>query len=216
MPKVLIHAYKDRMHYVNDYLIPRLVDQGFRRADIGVYTDYGSGNLAAYLASYKGLQDDGDLWHLEDDTLPDRRFYSWARGLEYFPDSIICGFGSGQYYGLRDFGYVVDPSEIWYSFPCIRIPNRVIKSFLQWFYSYDVQKQYAKKLKRGKDIDFFFRAYYVQETPCPAFNFRPCMVEHVADLIGGSVCNEERGVTMQALLFEDPDAVSNLEKWVQA
>ncbi len=206
-PRVFIHACKAREKYVIDYLVPELTKQGFDPIDI--YFDHGSGNLEAYIASYKALPDKGNVWHLEDDVIPDRRFYNWACALSAFP-GIVCGFGSSQYYGLRDFGYCLDASEMFLSFPCIRIPCETVKGFLRWF---DANRQNYKRLvKTGKNIDRFFRDYAMM-TGLTAFNFKPCMVEHIDSLIGGSLVNPDRGEA-RALIFEDDDAINRLKDWV--
>lgn len=192
---IQIHACKQREVYVRAILIPELKKQGFKC--IRVHMDDGKGNLQAYIDSYRELPDTGDVWHLEDDVFPDSRFYDWSLGLAQFPGVIIAGFGAGQYYGLRDFGYCVAPSELFLSFPCIRIPSEVIKDFLRW---YDDKGCRDPKAKTGKEIDSLFRDFLIIHG-ITGFNFRPCIVEHVDDLIGGSIVNPDR-IPLKAAIFE--------------
>ena len=204
--RILIHACKQREAYVREFLVPELKNQGFD--DVDVFMDPGRGNLEAYLESYRKLPEAGYIWHLEDDVVPDSRFYWWSRGLKYF-DGIICGFGAGQYYGLRDFGYCIDPGDMFLSFPCIRIPCGIIKGFLRWFD--DNWKKYADIVKSGKEIDTLFREYVIKSR-VPAFNFMPCMVEHVDDILGGSIVNPDR-IQVRAVVFDDPEQVERVRRW---
>ena len=205
---ILIHACEQREEYVRGFLIPELIRQGWDKDKIVLWVDHGRGNLQAYLGSYAALPDTGDWWHLEDDVLPDGRFFKYAQGLSHFP-GIVCGFGAGLYYGLRDFGYVQDPSEIFYSFPCIRIPCEVVKSFLRWLEQ--VKDRFKKTISSGAGIDYLFREY-IKTQDVPIFNFKPCLVEHIDDLLGGSLVNPERGQA-KAVIFEDPGALARLQGW---
>ena len=202
---ILIHACKQREKYVNECLVPELKRQGFK--SIKVHMDNNTGNLAAYLASYRDLPDHGDIWHLEDDVFPDGRFCEWAWGLSYFP-GIIAGFGAGQYYGLRDFGYCVEPQELFMSFPCVRIPCETIKGFIRWYD--DTNREKTQRAKTGKGIDEFFREYLISRG-IVGFNFKPCMVEHVDDLIGGSIANKER-INLKAAIFDGD--LSPVYRWL--
>jgi len=205
---IQIHACKQREKYVTECLVPELVNQGFKGRDILIHMDDGKGNLAAYLEAYRELPPSGDVWHLEDDVFPDPRFYQWAFGLSFFPRTIIAGFGAGQNYGLRDFGYTVEPRELFLSFPCIRIPCETIKDFLQW-YSIKHQEK-SKTAHSGKGIDEFFHLYLIDKG-ITGFNFRPCMVEHVDDMIGGSIANPNR-IGLKAAIFEG--TLAPVHRWL--
>lgn len=207
---IIIHATEQREHYVRGYLIPELVRQGWDKDGILVWVDHGQGNIKAYLGSYSALPDSGNWWHLEDDVVPDRRFFKFAQGLEAFP-GIVCGFGAAQYYSLRDFGYALDPSEIFYSFPCIRIPCEVIKTFMCWLEQ--VKGRFKRTIGSGAGIDYLFRQYIMTQD-IPVFNFKPCLVEHIDDMLGGSICNKNRG-QLKAAVFDDPGAVAAAQGWIE-
>jgi hypothetical protein len=207
---IQIHACKQREKYVTECLVPELINQGFKERDIMIHMDDGSGNLAAYLEAYWDLPDHGDVWHLEDDVFPDPRFYQWAFGLSFFPKTIIAGFGAGQNYGLRDFGYCVEPGELFLSFPCIRIPCETIKDFLQWFDLNSKRSDVRDATKCGNGIDGAFKLYIIDKG-IVGFNFRPCMVEHIDDMLGGSISNPKR-MQLKAAIFEG--TLDPVKRWL--
>lgn len=208
---IQIHACKQRERYVTECLVPELINQGFKGRDIYIHMDDGKGNLQAYLDAYNELPPSGDVWHLEDDVFPDPRFYQWAFGLSFFPKTIIAGFGAGQNYGLRDFGYCVEPGELFLSFPCVRIPCETIKAFLQWFDLNGKRSDVRDATKCGNGIDGAFKLFLVDKG-IVGFNFRPCMVEHIDDMIGGSIANPNR-IGLKAAIFEG--SLGPVYRWLQ-
>ncbi len=110
----MIHAAPDRMAYVTEFLRPRLEAQGFK--DVIVWEDYNRvGCREAYLASFSTLPDSGHTWHLQDDVLPDQRFYEWATGewfakaretdiniLEKLPSGKFCDYFFKLYIGNNE------------------------------------------------------------------------------------------------------------------
>ena len=189
---ILIHASRERNWYVQGYLIPKLLSTKLRV----FYDAYHQGNIEAYLRSYEKLPLTGDTWHLEDDVLPDKRFLKWAEELEDF-EGIVCGFGASE--------------ESFYSFPCIRIPNWYIQTFLIWLKHTDDECVKAR-FELGKGIDFIFRKYWIgHQIPVKFMN--PCMVEHIDDLIGGSLINI-REKPLKAYRFEDEESLTDLKRWL--
>lgn len=204
----LIHASKERMWYVNKFLLPRLYGiPGMTYCD-----NFKDGNIRSYLNSLGMMayaNKSGNTWHLEDDVFPDKHFKKWAEEFEML-DGIVCGFGPKN--GSSVLGRVKDPKDMWYSFPCIRIPNDYALEFAQWVeYSGDADCERRKEL--GKGIDYLFYKY-VQLNPIRIFNCSPCMVEHVDDLIGGSLINE-RTEPIKAIRFEDKDGLEELKLRLQ-
>lgn len=200
----LIHASKERMWYVNKFLLPRLYGiPGMTYCD-----SHKAGNIRAYLDSLGMMayaNKSGNTWHLEDDVFPDKHFVKWAREHEDL-EGIICGFGTKPIFGR------VLPKEMWYSFPCIRIPNDYALEFAQWVeYSGDADCERRKEL--GKGIDFLFNKY-VQLNPIRIYHPNHCMVEHVDDLIGGSLINE-RTEPIKAIRFEDKEGLEQLKLRLQ-
>ena len=209
--EVLIHAAPERMHYVEGFLVPKLLRQGFD--DVKVWEDKDhKGNLKAYLESYKQLPFDGDTWHLEDDVLPDSRFYVWAKGLKNY-QGIINGYGTRGLFSERMFGEVRMLQHMFYSFPCIRIPNDLIHLFLEWFETCN-RNDVKRKVEQNRGIDFILRAY-LEENPAPCLNHNPCMVEHIDDYLTGSLVSI-RAETPKAIRFEDTNSLEEMKRWLKA
>lgn len=208
--EILIHAAPERMKYVKEFLAPRLKDQG---ADVAIWEDKErKGNLAAYLESYRSLPSTGDTWHLEDDVLPDRRFVKLVSGeWSKFP-GIICGFGDRRKYKEKHFGNANCGPGMFNSFPCIRIPNKTIKEFLVWFEEVRETPHIDNIVKTGKEIDYLFRIY-LDSHRMNAYNFRPCLVEHIDEYLCGSICHPARNSLAKAVLFEDIESLQELEEW---
>ena len=203
--EILIHASPQRMEYVTRFLLPRL--NGLK---ITVWCDHErKGNLKAYLESYKDLTPYGDTWHLEDDVLPDRHFRQWAEEMEHF-DGIVCGYGSKGYKDV--IGEIKHPEDMWYSFPCIRIPNAYLLDMMPWFEDIKTRDlDIKRKVEANKGIDYIFRRYVIGH-PIPIYHHDPCMVEHVDDLTGGSLTNI-RAQSPKAIRFEDREGVEELRRW---
>lgn len=202
---ILIHASRPRLKYLEGYLAKKLP-----KAHLMV-DYYGEGNIEAYRGSYRVMYHNGVLpkrgntWHLEDDVLPDRRIMKWMRELES-REGIICGFGTTEKFGE------VKPEDMWYSFPCIRIPNDYLRDFEHWIET-SGDEDVAERMKLGKGIDFLFRKYVIQN-PIPIYHTNPCMVEHIDDLIGGSLINE-RDKPIKAIRFEDHEGIEELKSWLE-
>ena len=194
---ILIHASRQRIKYI-----------GFLQKCLPkskVIMDFGLGNIMAYMYSLHKLSAEGNTWHLEDDVLPDRRIEQWMDELED-REGIICGFGTTEKYGE------VSPEDMWYSFPCIRIPNDYARDFLQWL-KHSGDEDVERRMEIGKGIDFLFRKYVLQH-PIPIYHHNPCMVEHIDDYIGGSLLNK-RDKPIKAICFEDEERINELKRWLE-
>lgn len=214
-PKILIHACNRRIEYVIGFLEPRLKDQGFKNIEVFLDSE-NKGCLASYIESYKKLPRKGHTWHLQDDVLPDRRFYQWACESESF-DGIICGFGNKWFYNKEMFGEAHNQHEMFYSFPCIRIPNIICHEWLEWFERVkDEVPEIASRLSENKYVDYFFKLF-IGSNPgkIPILNFKPCIVEHIDDYIGHSVVNAARVMPARALIFEDDESLEEFKKWTR-
>ena len=199
---ILIHATEKREKYL-DFLLNRLPISN-------VYIDSNNeGNIKAYMKSFQILLREcdrgGDTWHFEDDVLPDKRFLKWAEQYEDV-EGIVCGFGTTAIYGKAK------PEYMWYSFPCIRIPNYYLKGFERWVRE-GRDEDVKRRVELGKGIDFLFHKY-VEKNPVPIYHTYPCMVEHIDDLIGGSLINE-RDKPIRAVRFEDTEAIEELKRWLE-
>ena len=212
--KIMIHASNKRMHYVGGFLVPWLIRNGAQRENILVWTDRkGEGCLKAYLASYRSMDEEGDTWHLEDDVLPGQAFIRTAEDLEGI-QGIMCGFGSEAYCRDMKPGRAHSATEMYYSFPCIRIPNRLIRMFLAWYEVAAKKQKYAGFIEQNKHTDLLFRCFIDEVVPDPViYNLYPCLVEHVDDMLGGSLVNPDRDEQAKALTFDDVEALEELRKW---
>lgn len=213
-PSIMIHTAPSRMHYVSEFLEPRLRDQGFQK--ITIWNDAkGIGCRESYIESWSTLSDTGHTWHLQDDVLPDHRFYEWATSEWAEYPGIICGFGNRELYNMNRFGHAHNSEDMFYSFPCLRIPNAVCKDFLEWYK--DASKtdvNILEKLPSGKYIDYFFKLYIGDnEKEIAIYNFFPNIVEHVDEYISGSLVNKQRTKPAKALQFEDVKALADLKVW---
>ena len=214
MMKIMIHACNKRMHYVNGFLIPQLIRTGIDQDDVIVWQDkQDCGCLKAYMDAYRSLPEEGDTWHLEDDVLPGQLFARLVSELQTI-EGIMCGFGSAAYCEGMHPGLVHRAEEMYYSFPCIRIPNKMIRMFLTWLETARHTQKYAVRFNENKHADYLFKQFLAEvigETRI--FNLSPCLVEHVDDYIGGSVANRKRDVIAKALAFDDREALNALDEW---
>jgi hypothetical protein len=81
---------------------------------------------------------------------------------------------------------------MWYSFPCIRIPNEVSRGFINWYYSERTQREYFTTIWQNKGIDYLFRQYVLIYYTDLILNLKPNIVNHIDHLVGGSLINADR------------------------
>ena len=223
--KIMIHACKNRIFYVNDFLVPYLLEQGYDKGDILVYLDEEKGCLKAHLDAFKNfVPDDKDyLWHLQDDVLPRSDFYFHAEHAlkDFMRGGIVCGFGNKEFYKREKFGYAYNSNDMFYSFPCIRIPNYICHDFVRWFNERAVNRvDLQKYIVNNKFVDYLFKVYvdlkFIGEThDMGMFNYRPCLVDHVDEYCGGSTVNKDRKKPARALIFEDSESKLRLKRWFE-
>ena len=216
MAKYMIHSCNQRKWYVDKYLVPSMLKQGIKQSDILVWNDDKEiGNLEScmqsflYTQSYKGGADDG-IWHLQDDVIICRNFKELT---EQYNKDIVCGYchdGDGYKHMIGR----VDTKRMWYSFPCIRIPNDIAYGCAKWFYKDVINNyEYHQWIKAKKYDDAIFHIFIEDYTDVPILNLSPNLVDHIDYLIGYSVVNQIRGkVETRAIYFEDKDLVDNLKK----
>ena len=207
---IMIHACLKRNSYVYNELIPSLLAQGIKEEEIHVWMDIGGdGNLKSCLNSFRacGLLP-GGTWHLQDDVIIARNFAEIARSHD--ENIVACGYvndiaGPDVYAtGLQP------PKKLWYSFPCIHIPNHLASEFSIWFLREGKNVQeYGHFVSGGKGADYLFWQFLMRKPPeIMVLNMVPNIVDHIDYLIGGSVTNpQRRKPTCRALYFEDSDLV---------
>lgn len=202
-----------RIWYVNEYLIPSMIEQGIKAEDIRVYNDEKrEGNLKACMKAFEMCTETGGTWHLQDDVCISSSFKELT---EKYDTGIVCGFKS-EYDGTQAPG-VVPVQQMWFSFPCIRIPNHIANEVADWTMNQMFGNPvYKSWWDRGVNDDLFFRRYvwrnYPNET---ALNLDPNIVDHIDYLIGGTVNSNARIRQIRAIYFDDLPAVEKLEKWLE-
>lgn len=213
MAEYLIHAYPARMWYVNEYLIPSMLEQGIKPENIRVYNDEKhEGNLKACMNAFKTcLKPQQGTWHLQDDIIIAHDFKART---EENNAGVVCGFSSLKYDGdIEDRKGMVPRSKLWFSFPCIRIPNEWAVECADWILTYIIGNPvYEKYWKDGVNDDWAFRLYLKQfHRDCIGLNIVPCLVNHVDYLIGGSSGNRNRKYPVTAQYWEDDYLVEELK-----
>ena len=211
MANYLIHTCKERLWYVNDYLIPSMVKQGIDRRHIAIQADIlKRGNLENCMQAFMECRSDGGTWHLQDDVLIRRDFKEQTERLD---DGIVCGIATRYDRDRTDKIGNVTVDGMWYSFPCIRIPNEIARGCAEWYYSQIVNNPvYAAKVKEQKHDDEIFRMYVKLKCKnIQIINAVPNLVEHIDWLIGGSIVNTHRSDRVQALYFNDDELVKEWE-----
>lgn len=214
MAHYLLHTVPSRYWYVSQHLCPSLRKQGIPSTSIDIYedTEY-EGNLKACMKAFASLPEDGGTWHLQDDVLICKNFKELT---EKYDSGIVCGFAS--YYDEHDDGiYIsgkVSLTDMWFSFPCIRIPNKYARECSEWVCKYMIGNPvYEKFWKSGVNDDWMFRLFMRSNYPDEkAFNLKPNLVEHVDWLIGGQTRKGKvRDKPCRAIYWEDDKSLKELE-----
>lgn len=210
MAQYLIHTMPKRLWYVNKYLIPSMVKQGIQKDQIRVYCDSGIGCLESCMEAFKSVGNNYEgTWHLQDDVIVCHDFKEQTEKLD---NGIVCGFCC-KYDNPEDTG-IVPVQKMWWSFPCIRIPNNIAYECATWYYRYlKGNTIYDEYLKSGVNDDWVFRHYvwdYYKDMA--ALNLVPNLVDHIDYLIGGTVNSSKRIVQIRSKYWEDEYLVNQLEE----
>lgn len=215
--RFLIHACPVRMWYVDEFLVPSLLDQGIDPDDVEIWNDTaGEGNLYACMHSFESRTGDGGTWHLQDDVLICRDFAERCAELEKY--GIVYGFCNESFTDDPEKIGLVEFKDSWHSFQCIRIPDPLARECADWFFN-DARHRFifTKWVESGKMDDSFFRAFVEDRHHDEMiFNAAPCLVEHVDALIGGSMLSQWRGYWPRAYYWHDKDLVDDLKKRIKA
>ena len=224
MSKIVIHACPPRMKYIEQYLVPSLINQGISNNEIKICCDVnGAGNLTSCMQVFSSMKDVGGAWHLQDDVIICRDFFDRIKTLESkYGDKVICGYcwEKDPNVGVTEKAANVDtievvPSHMWWSFPCIYIPNVIANKCERWFNSTAVyDEKYITYLVTKQCDDYFFREFlriYYGDNKIAVHTF-PCLVDHIDYLIGGSqVKSINRPVETHAAWFPDGDLIKELK-----
>ena len=211
MANYMVHTCKSRQWYVDEFLIPSLLEQGADDRDIEVVCDTEEkGTLQMYVTSFEkcGVEPYG-TWHLQDDIILCRDFVERTEALD---NGLVCGLCT-TYDKNKDQCGDVRAKDMWYSFPCIRIPNYIAGQFAKWFYDVAVKdKQFRVYIGTRKHEDFLFKQFVQDYFPdVPAINVKPNLIDHIDFLIGGSLVNKTRKEEqVRSLYWEDEQLVDQL------
>ena len=134
-------------------------------------------------------------------------------------DYTVCGFAT--YYDREKKWEPGDSNglKMWFSFPCIYIPTKIIANYVEWFNQWVWHDpQYRMWVNKNKYDDTIFRIYMENYYPNEyVLNLKPNLVDHIDYLLGGSTINERKEDKKQvrALWFDDLDLVEELEKRIK-
>lgn len=211
MSKIMIHTCPGRLWYVTEYLYPSLLAQGVKHREILIHNDAaGDGNLMSTIKSFSELTMRGDTWHLQDDIILDPNF---NKSRKYFDNvnkgCIICGFASQ--YDVDEAG-VVPVSKMWYSFPCIRIPNTYARGFIRFVNDEKNKEKYKVLITNNKYDDSLFKEYMMKKHKNDyIFNCKPNLCDHIDYLIGGSLVSS-RKEQVRSRYFEHQELINKLQQ----
>lgn len=207
--KFLIHTSPERLWYVDDFLIPSLIAQGVSESDIEIWNDTtGAGNLRSCMDSFAARTGDGGTWHLQDDVLLCRDF---VRRCEELDKGLVYGFCNEQFTDDPHQSGRVHVPDAWHSFQCVRIPDAWARECAEWFEEAKTRSDLRWMAETGKMDDAFFTEFVNERHPTGSvFNTKPCLVEHIDLLLGGSLCNQWRGFWARAHWFQDENLVQEL------
>lgn len=222
MAKYIIHACNSRMWYVDGYLVPSMLEQGINKDDIIVWLDKNNeGNLPAFLKcmEFCGKSEEHGFWHLQDDVIISRKFKEYT---ERYDTGLVAGFASSYdsdpYFNkqVEVPSGTVNIKDLWYSFCCIRIPNLLVRKFLDWWIKIAVKDGEVIRvcINDKKNDDWAFRRFIMSYYPDMIVqNLKPNLVDHIDYIIGGSIINKERyGRETKSLYFEDTDLIEQLKE----
>jgi hypothetical protein len=100
---------------------------------------------------------------------------------------------------------------MWYSFPCIRIPEEISKAFYTFYYSDNKPEEFNIIINSGKMDDLLFMEFLKHYYPkLNATNLAPNLCDHIDFLLGGSIANQQRQGTARAAYFNEPNLVKSL------
>lgn len=211
MTKYMIHAVPSRMWYVNEFLIPSMLKQGISDEDIKIHCDtLHEGNLKSCMSAFKEVDTTAEgTWHIQDDVIISHDFKEQT---ELHDTGIVCGFKSRYDGNLR--GGQVSVKDMWFSFPCIRIPNDIAIACAEWVLKYIIGNRiYTSWWQSGTNDDLIFKHYLKDYHKNEIIlNLVPNIVDHVDYLIGGSVNGTKRSqVKVRSMYWQDEYLVTELE-----
>lgn len=210
----MIHACPARMWYVDEFLIPSMIAQGIPERSIEVWNDdSGKGNLASCMDAFADCgRRRGGTWHLQDDVIISRDFAEKTAKLD---NGIVCGFVNETFGpNVSMHGDNIPVAFMYNSFQCIRIPNALAGECADWVRTEAPKDSHCQgMIASGKCDDSLWVEFLAARHPdIRVTNLRPCIVDHIDFLLGGSVINRWRGYHARAYWWDDEDRVDELKE----
>lgn len=214
--RYMIHEAPSRTWYVDNFLIPSMLEQGIKGSDIIRWCDTdGEGNLLSCMKSFLwcGEHTNDATWHLQDDIVICKDF---AKRTKENNQGIVCGMvvdDWGPDYTKIGWQPV---KELWYSFQCIRIPDKIAGECGVWFFTDAMKRdnaEYRNRIRRKKHDDDFFQFFLFEKySHINILNMKPNLVNHIDYMLGGSLINSERERAINhAAYWEDNQMLEELE-----
>ena len=210
MTRYMIHTCPQRKWYVDNYLIPSMQEQGIQH--ITVYVDVDNdGHLKAFLNSVGYFDYFDDTWHLQDDVIISSRFKELT---EKYDEDVVCGFCNQYSTDRCKYDGLVDVSKMWYSMPCIRISNYLLKEFKEWVCRTETYRNFKPYIDDNKHSDVLFWGFLKERrADVKVRNLKPNIVNHIDHLIGGSVLNSNRAQSTEYIMsiyWDEPQLIEQL------
>lgn len=215
MPHYMIHTCKQREWYVQQYLVPSLLEQGIPKRAINIRLDKDEiGCLESTMKAFQSCVLPGGTWHLQDDIIISDDFAEMTDVYDY---GIVCGIATTYDKDRKNVKGLTDIYNMWYSFPCIRIPNRLAVGCGDWFYAHLYNNPVYKDLVHSKKRDDEVFRMYIETVhkDVTVVNLSPNIVDHIDYLIGGSTVNQKRTKDARALYFSDTYKIKELENMLK-
>lgn len=192
--RIMIHTCVRREWYVYAYLLPEIYAQGASPHEIEVYIDTEKkGNLRSCVDSFARCaeHDAGGTWHLQDDVIMASDALQKMRDHDA---GLVAGFVNRKWGPDPSAVGEVPADKLWYSFQCLRIPDRMAGEFAEWVQEEAPKRdRFTRMLRDNKHDDEFFRIWLLEKHPGAAcYNLAPNIVDHIDFLIGGTVINQHR------------------------
>jgi hypothetical protein len=142
------------------------------------------------------------------------------RSLPVLKDTIVAGFCPKSTYEDDRTGYlnIVKPEQMWYSFQCIRIPDRVAGQCARWYFGHEGSWgvwHLDQNEREGKGDDSFFMWFLTHEDHgAEVYNLKPNLVEHVDFLVDGRSMQPERDkeICLRSAYWDEPNLQTRLFK----
>ena len=221
MAYYLIHTCNKRVWYVQHFLIPSMYKQGIAPDHIFVYLDKNNiGNLRAWVDSCNRIsmqcakQKIDGIWHLQDDVVICKDF---KERTEKYDRGIVCGFTCDYENTPVSGEFKVSDHKMWWSFPCIRIPNCILENFVSWANINLWQSQYFREnVMRNIADDLVFREWlYDNYAMVYETNLAPNLVNHIDYLIDGSTVYKARNKDVTSIFWTDTELLDELKQKIE-